>query len=313
MASFDRVISPSGLEALLSCTKPHGPHWFAHLLAKWRPAGQDSGADGLRLALRNGYLNFYRCGQSVARVCFGRGAHPQAEVHMKYIDPNATVQRYARLVGTVLDRRGHGDLTAYSGVEMLEEWISRAGSHGGREKTFVDRVITYNPNVIDLEMALPAASKGDTAPRMDLVVLEPRGENHCIAFWEAKVMGDGRLRKRDPDRSPEVIGQLDEYRKWIERNGHSECVAKAYKRNCEILVALHKLARSINPDIGNLGDAIIDVATSVRTPNIDTRPRLLIDDRNQSASWSAHEGKLRGLFQHYVRGDSAAFKLPVAA
>lgn len=174
MATFDRQISAAGLEALLDCTKPEGPEWFAHLLSKWRPAGQDSGADGLRLSVRNGYLNFYRCGQSVARVSFGRRARPRAEVHIKYVAEGATEQRYATLDCSTLTCKTFGDLQPYSGIETLEKWIRASAAYAGVEKKFVDRVLTHNADVIDLEMGLPAASKGDTAPRMDLVVIEPR-------------------------------------------------------------------------------------------------------------------------------------------
>jgi hypothetical protein len=59
---FDRV---DVLENVLS----RQSHWWKDLLTLWRPSGQPTKEDyGLRLAIRDGYMNFYRRGQSVARV-----------------------------------------------------------------------------------------------------------------------------------------------------------------------------------------------------------------------------------------------------
>ena len=54
--------------------------WLCDLLHHWHPSGDPIGRDTdqegkehLRLAIRNGYLNFYRAGQSVAKVGFDDG------------------------------------------------------------------------------------------------------------------------------------------------------------------------------------------------------------------------------------------------
>lgn len=62
--------------------------WWRDLLSLWRPAGVPSGDDGLRLAVRNGYLNFYRLGQSVGRVEVKRG-ELVCFVHAKYVRPES--------------------------------------------------------------------------------------------------------------------------------------------------------------------------------------------------------------------------------
>src|SRR5688572_21749886 len=68
--------------------------WFCDLLRHWQPAGDTVGKDWhapeedptqLRLAIRDGYLNFYRAGQSVARVGFDGGKKLQAKIHKKYV------------------------------------------------------------------------------------------------------------------------------------------------------------------------------------------------------------------------------------
>lgn len=310
MIRFNRELP--GIEHLLAKDRADCAIWLEHLLMKWRPAGQESGLDGLRLAIRNGYLNFYRCGQSVARVSLEK--KPSAAIHIKYIVETAKEQHYAELTdASTLKCRGYDALESYAGIKTLEGWIKRAQDHSGKEKQFVDDVLAYNPNVIDLEMGLPASAKGDTAPRMDIVALESHDGEYRIIFWEAKVMGDGRLRRDDPTELPEVVTQLENYRIWVERDGHRETIGRAYKRNCEILATLYQRARDINPGIGKLGDAIVAVAEARKIPDVDSRPRLLIYDPECSKSWPSHERKLAdaGIRIHYVRNKSEDATLPV--
>jgi hypothetical protein len=50
--------------------------WFCDLLSCWSPSGdqdQDGEPHRLRLAIRDGYINFYRAGQSVSEVRFDKG------------------------------------------------------------------------------------------------------------------------------------------------------------------------------------------------------------------------------------------------
>jgi hypothetical protein len=115
----------------------------------------------------------------------------------------------------------------YNGAARLRGWISNADTHAGKEKCFVDLVIARNPNVIDLEMALPAYSeipKGRRAPRMDLVGIEPAGDHWRVVFWEAKLVDDGRARCRGED-SPKLIVQLRDYTDWLAYKDHRNLVA----------------------------------------------------------------------------------------
>ena len=65
----------------------------------------------------------------------------------------------------------------------------------GHEKCFVDLIVAHNPNVIDLEMGLPAYSNApgkNRAPRIDL--RGARTERWLVArsiLWEAKLVDDG--------------------------------------------------------------------------------------------------------------------------
>ena len=253
--------------------------WFRDLLLCWRPAGDalqsgvsetnarlSSGETSqemhLRLAIRNNYLNFYRAGQSVAKVGFVNG-RLTAKIHNKYVyGEKGEGQRYVTLAGSKLVDATKGTSKDYGGLFDLRAWMSVVNTdHSGKEKQFVDRVVGRNPNTIDLEMALPnvIAEKQRIAPRMDLVALEPDGDQWKIVFWEAKLADDPRVRRKGPGR-PEVVDQLDQYSKWLGHADHAIAVASAYQNACRLLVDFHKLARSVNPGIESLGSGIVAAA-----------------------------------------------------
>lgn len=309
MASFHRKLPQ--LEKLIGCTEPDGSTWFADLLSLWRPAGQPAGDHGLRLAIRNGYMNFYRCGQSVARVCFGRAGAPRAEVHVKYVlGEEETEQHYVCLAGFSVTRKG-AKIGNYDGIDTLRTWVQRAEGHAGKEKRFVDRVLANNPEVVDLEMGLPAFAPpgaNRTAPRMDVVALEPVADGYRLVFWEAKLMADGRLRAREGE--AEVVTQLREYTEWLEYGDHVQVVKEAYRRNCALLLCLHKWAGETGEGAGGLGAGISHVA-QFGLDSVDVVPRLLIEDRDRSTSWAAHARKLGDIPVHYVRDEPADLALPV--
>lgn len=58
MSIFKRRISTAGLKALHAMANDAGENWWKDLLSLWRPSGQPCGKDGLRLAIRDSYLNF---------------------------------------------------------------------------------------------------------------------------------------------------------------------------------------------------------------------------------------------------------------
>jgi hypothetical protein len=162
-------------------------------------------------------------------------------------------------------------------------------------------VVARNPNVIDLEMALPAYSeipKERRAPRMDLVGIEPVGDHWRVVFWEAKLVDDGRARCRGED-SPKLIGQLRDYTDWLAYKDHRNLVAQAYQRTCRLLLDLHHIAKRLRPDIEDLGCGIREVAAPYAPPLlIDHKPRLLIDDREINVAFTKN-GHLRKLRQTY--------------
>ena len=302
MSTFERRFSVAQVSDALEANP-----WFADLLRRWEPAGgsspegpagsqsSDTGAN-LRLAVRNGYLNFYQAGQSVARVELNGRNQLQAKIHEKYIHgAGATGQKYVALTSDgYLDREDAR--RTYLGMDDLGLWISNAKKYGGEEKAFVEQVVSRNENVVDLEMALPAYSPSErTAPRMDLVALEAIGPSWKIVFWEAKLVKDSRARCSG-DAEPEVCRQLKSYTTWLAHGQHKEHVTKAYTGACEILVGMHAIAKTLNPGIRPLGEAIVAIASGNAAPlTVDDKPRLLIDDREGDASFSKHLQKLLDL------------------
>src|SRR5258707_475086 len=89
--------------------------WLCDLISRWQPSGNSIGKrmeqeseEHLRLAIRNGYLNFYRAGQSVAKVKFGSGKL-QAEIHKKYVyGDDCGEQRYVKLTSDGFPEYGTG-------------------------------------------------------------------------------------------------------------------------------------------------------------------------------------------------------------
>ncbi len=275
MSQFRRSFPLGFLTAGRLSTDP----WIKELLQLWRAAGEGPLTDEeghpvhLRFAVRAGTANFYRDGQSVARLKSPRGGDPYAKIHVKYVDEGPDLGQDTHHI----DHRG---ITTRAGVTApfipghVARWSRKANKHSGDEKRFVDQVVAANPNVIDLEMALPGISRGKTS-RIDLVALESDGDGWRIVLWEVKRVGDGRARS-EADTEPKVVAeQLDRYNTWVEAN--AEAVIAAYHETCRILFGLHAFAvgRGMNP--GELGAGIRAVAASAQPPGLDRRVRLLID------------------------------------
>jgi hypothetical protein len=296
-AEFGRTLSDwSAYET--AATGPE-PHWFKDMLSHWRPSGQECGPFGLRLAIRNGYLNVYRWGQSVAKVQAVRG-ELQASIHYKYIlgeRDGYDGPLYLTLKGDQLFS-GRDAVLCYSGPVLPRRWIKAAESYAGREKKLVDQLVACNGNVIDLEMGLPAWIHNNSAIRMDLVAIE----HGSVVFWEAKTVDDARIRCRGE--APEVLEQLASYAEFLRQDAHVWRIQTAYRQTAGLLVRLSQLAESLGNPI-ELSAAIIGAASA---PKLDvSRSAGLVvvalgefDDERQSGlrawtNWKRdHEAKLVG-------------------
>jgi hypothetical protein len=298
MNDFNRMLPKEGLKHLEHRAQEKGDNWWKDLLGLWRPAGYEAGKRGLRLAVRNGYMNFYLRGQSVARVGFGHGHVPFAETHIKFAVSSGDEKRQAYVRLTDIELRCSGEKldAQYKPNITLNHWIAGAdkwaiGKNGSREKVFVDEAVAENGSVIDLEMGLPAWTGNKTARRMDLVLLEKVEGRLRIVFWEAKTISDPRLVSR---KCPEVLKQLNYYRDYLVDPERASRVKSAYRQNCCILFKLHNLAAQIHPAIEPLNSLIVDAAQAKESElDVCLEPRLLIfDDGNSTASWPGHKAKL---------------------
>ena len=201
MAAFDRRLSDKALDALARMAEDGGGNWWRDLLSLWAPSGHEG---ELRLAIRDGSLNFYSCGQSLARITLARDGGPTLSVHAKYVTGRSEgPQEYVALRAGE-GRDANGAVCAWGGPEMLRAWVANSARHRGVEKRHVEKAVADTPTVIDLEVGLPAGGAQDTALRMDMVALERRGDAIRVVFWEAKMIGDKR-RLRSKTFEPEVL------------------------------------------------------------------------------------------------------------
>lgn len=247
--------------------------WFGELLERWKPAGSEG--PGLRIGIRDGYMNFYSFGQSVAKVTFQKKGF-RADVHEKYLMENPRDgQHYLKLSdpNVLPEDQGGG----------IDKWIERSAKYRGAEKFFVEQVVSQNGAVIDLEMALPgfrvtnnAGTIHLVAPRIDLVALEEIDGKYRVVFWEAKRIGDSRIRSNSDH--PEVLTQIENYRKWMEGENRKNEVLTAYHQACRLLVKLHDYATGeMNLQLPDLDKAIVSVAKDRSLlVEVDTELRLLV-------------------------------------
>ena len=302
MGDFKRGLSEPKLAALHKLADDPHPNWWKDLLSLWVPSGQSTGKDGLRLALRNGYLNFYRHGQSVALVCFGRAnkgvVEARMEIHAKYVWPHSKIDAKVRLLGHTITCKGMPSSIDYKGINTLKDWIKESEKKAGPEKCGVDMVVGNNSAVIDLEMAMPAWRGKKSALRVDMAALEVIGGKPRVVLWEAKPLNAPSLRAQSGD--ADVVTQMNEYKEYLKEPGHRELVSEAYIITCTQLQRLVKMAgRHIQLDES------VELAANLKFLEVDPEPRLAVfqgmDGRGYgepkpvefSSGWEAHLGKLR--------------------
>lgn len=304
MSTFNRQFDVDGAEKAVQLSENA---WFRDLLKYWRPAGEAAGdlrepqkepqqeAVHLRLAIRDGYLNFYRAGQSVAKVSFVRGKL-QWEVHNKYVyGDEASGQKYL----TIADGwfKDHNGARVQYRDDLVHDWILKANEYADNEKRFVDNVVAHQAGSIDLEAGLPADPglwDKKSAPRMDLVTIGTCGDHYRLAFWEAKLVTNKEARCKNVAAAPMVIAQLKKYEAWLSKN--RKLVCNAYQRCCEDLVRLHGVARGLNPDMPELGNAVVAVGQKAAPLCVDGTPRLVIDATRGDAAFSQN-GHLKKLHE----------------
>ena len=303
MSIFERKLNLSRLDQLGRGTLP----WLDDLFRSWAPAG--SGArpgvtHPLRFAIRKGYANFYVSGQSVAKLSVGSKA-TSVSVHDKYLQ--AEIEK-RKLLGQTYSRFDTA-LTPSS----VPDWMATAATYKGAEKDFVERLVAANPNVIDMEMALPALPGERSAVRMDLVALEPCAIGWQLVFWEAKMASNSEARAKG---EPKVIGQRDAYRSWLDHaaQDNKKLVIDAYTAVCRDLVSIHeRIAQSpVGHGLPPLGQGIREVAAGAQL-TLDRDIRLIIADNSASFEGNGHRQKLveQGIFVQVIPENGGKHRLQV--
>lgn len=255
------------------------------LLAEWAPSGT---VGSLRLAVRNGYLNFYRHGQSVSKVGFpARERTATATIHHKYVR-----KRDGQIYLKIRPDEGlddAGETHEWGGPAMLASWIAKAARHADPEKRQIDALLDRSPKVIDLEIALPARGERRSAPRIDAAALEARhgGPGARLVFWEVKRINDDRLRSRTV---PKVVAQLQDYEDYV--GSVPGLFEDAYRETCCVLAQFHNVASGLWDVPRRLDPLVADVANGACL-EVDPRPRLLIiEDERPNRNWQHHRNEL---------------------
>ena len=279
MAHFQRALPAHAFPH--TRTLASSSSWMRDLLAEWAPSGTPG---SLRLAVRNGYVNFYHLGQSVSKVSFPkRRETATATVHHKYVIRKAKGQTYLK-VRPLEGRDERGERCDWGGPKMLGSWVANAAGHANREKKHIDTLLDVSPRVIDLEIALPARRRGDGAPRIDIAALEEPNDSHParIVFWEVKRINDARLRSRTV---PKAVQQIKAYERYVRSDPHR--FESAYRETCRILCEFQRIASDLS-EASPLDPLVSAVADGERV-EVDAEPRLLIiEDERPKRDWARH-------------------------
>lgn len=322
-------------------------NWWKDLIAAWQPSGCPADDRGLRLAVRENYLNFYRYGQSVALIAFDRHSTPRIEIHIKYINPTVNchprkLKKYAQVDQSGVITWHDKKIGQYGGDNTLVEWtrnaenialgrsnlaepIKTARTAADREKPEVDRVARDTRDLIDLEMAwtpdieqikLAPNRKRKGAPRIDIVCLEKISDQYRVVLWEAKRIRDGRVRAAI-DELPEVFEQLKRYANFLSSRANCEQVVGAYRNTCEALTTIYEMR---SDQSCGLSGAISEIGKNTKLlTDVDAMPRVVIfgGALHDRGGWLPHQARFAEqgytlkVFDPDVRYDLSAERCPL--
>ena len=221
------------------------------LFDMWALPGQKTSSKvPLRLAIRDGRVNFYVKGQLVGKLSCGPDG-PRLSVQNAYVTGQAqrigrkgTLQAYAEYTAN--------DLADPATASLLAGWIKTAATYAWAVKRFADDLIAANPGVIDLEMGEPAGDLPGIEQyvmRMDVVNAQlADGISASIAFWEVKCANTTDLRPIDGI-APEVLDQFDRCVHWMSESGRIAQVAQAYKNTAKTLIEFYNLFRNTDSNV----------------------------------------------------------------
>lgn len=266
------------------------PRWWNDLLRLWRPAGVPAEADGLRLAIRGDYLNFYRKGASIAEVTFPSRGQPFMALSRKYVYAELRTASKTGTVRVADDVPEDSErIIKYPDIDALRGWIKNVDdAHIRPEKRQIDALLDASPDVIDLEMTFTDPSKQS----IDIVCMEEQGDGVGLAFWEAKrTKGEKRVRVDGSVNPPHVIKQIGGYRSYLRSPGTARRLANEYRRVARMLIQLRSYADTLGPAYP-LGVNIV-AAASATSITVDREPRLVMFLDKTDTTWGTlHAHKL---------------------
>lgn len=204
----------------------------------------------LVIGVRDDYLNVYWRGQSLFKVEM-KDRRIVASTHPKYLlNPELSGQ-------VRLDHDGEfcfGDLDvltrAYVPGDTLGKLKRAASLFAGYEKIGVQAIAAGNSNVVDVEIAFPAAPGGRSAPRIDIATFEKAEGGVRLVFWEAKLLGNPELRTSG---ERNVVDQIESYVRLLGENAAS--VLDSYRvvaRNLTAFAKMSKGERTVAEEIANV-------------------------------------------------------------
>lgn len=222
--------------------------WVEKLFSYWTLPGKGGGNKALRIGIRDGYLNFYIKGQSVAKLTLVR-EEPSIALSKAYVDGLKKGVETAELKPGGMRRFSAHEPCA----DNIDQWIDTALSYAGDEKRFVDDLVAVNAHIIDLEMALstPHTPQGRKLSRMDIVVVQRGVSAPQIAFWEAKCAINPELRAQEDIviaakngkfiSGAKVAEQIYDYEYKMQEDAICQRIGDQYREAAKILCGLCKI------------------------------------------------------------------------
>jgi len=231
----------------------------------------------LFLAIRDGYINFYYCGNNILKLNYKNG-FLTGDVHYKY------------LLRPFLTKEGKSDQPYVSTSqevalpvidpkqEHASKWIKKASKpYSGVEKEGLAKVIKANENIVDLELSFQRETDdgevdGTRQDRIDFCALRKNSVGIIeLCFYEAKHFSNKELRAT---KEPKVVAQIRRYNKNI--SDHKEEILTAYQQTFKNILELrhphpaHKYIQSALTEGFSISEDIRLVIFGFDKPQKDT-------------------------------------------
>jgi len=298
VAKFNRTLKPAFVAALQA-----QPWW-----------GAIAGDPDLFIAVRDGYINVYYRGCSLALIRYS-GSSPEVQVHYKYLVPPELKSPYITLSSPASESMTQFTEKLTRDLGKINQIKRASRPYAGMEKTGVHKIIRENSNVIDVEIALsldvtgadPDGSaceevsfsevggatarikeKRGSAPRIDLAAFckNKAGKVELVLF-EAKLYSDPRIKAKGTAKPMVVKEQIPKYTELLQT--YKSDLRQSYRRAAKLLIELRG-EKAFAPVVAEVADG---------TPfTINTEPRLIVfgfDKDQRDNKWGAHLAKLKKL------------------